>query len=68
MTDWLTAKQASVRLFGSDRPGDYLRTLALVNDGRLTYRLKNPAAVRRIYLISAASVDAYIANTTRHAA
>jgi hypothetical protein len=40
----------------------------LVQDGELTYRLFNPAAARRTYLVSAESVKKYIANTTHHAA
>lgn len=57
---WLTVKEVSERL-----AIPYRLALALVQDGELTYRLRNPRAARRIYLVSADSVERYEKNHTQ---
>lgn len=54
---WLTVQEVADRL---EVP--YRQALALVQDGDLEWRPRNPKANRRIYQVSASSVDLYEAN------
>lgn len=55
---FLTVKEVAERL-----EIDYRFALALVQDGQLDYKLRNPSAPnRKIYMVSAESVDKYERN------
>lgn len=59
---WLTVQQVADQL---EIP--YRQALALVQDGDLEWRPRNPKVRRRIYQVSAASVDLYERNLQRFA-
>jgi hypothetical protein len=61
-TRWLTVQQVADELGTS-----YRVALALVQDNKVTWRLRNPDAQRRIYMVAADSVRKYERNTTNFA-
>jgi hypothetical protein len=59
---WLSVEEVAGQLGIS-----YRLALALVQDNKVTWRLKNPDAKRRTYLVAADSVRKYERNTTNFA-